>query len=184
MCDVAVTDSRPDALCLQPAPRGVPKVVVTFDLTADGTLKVTAKEQVTGKTADVTITGASTLSEKEIAKAQRDAEGHAEEDRRRRELVDARNEAEGLLYSTRKALDEYRAKLPASVVSRVEGAMEALKGAETMEDAGAIRRQCDDVRAASAMIGQALSDANQPQQQAGAGPVRSLSVRRRARLPD
>ena len=162
---------------LAPAPRGIPKVQVTFDLAADGTLRVSAKEQITGKTADVTITGASTLSEADIARAQKDAELHAEEDRKRRALVDARNEAEGMIYTTKKALDEYRAQLPASVVTRVEGAMASLKGAEEMEDAGAIKAQIDDLRAASAMIGQALADAKQhpqPEQPGGysgaAGP--------------
>ena len=162
---------------LAPAPRGIPKVQVTFDLAADGTLRVSAKEQITGKTADVTITGASTLSEADIARAQKDAEVHAEEDRKRRALVDARNEAEGMIYTTKKALDEYRAQLPASVVSRVESSMSSLKGAEEMEDAGAIKAQIDDLRAASAMIGQALADAKQhpqPEQPGGfsgaAGP--------------
>ena len=151
---------------LPPAPRGVPQVVVTFDLSADGILRVSAKERASSKSADISITGASTLSEADVIKATRDAEAHAADDRRRREVVEARNEAESLLYSTEKALKDFRDKASSDVVARVEADMSALRSALSLEDASAIRSHCDELRASSANIGKSMYE-----QQGGGRPA-------------
>lgn len=112
---------------LPPAPRNVPKIEVTFDIDANGIVHVSAKDQGTGKEQSMTISGGSALSKDDIDRMVRDAEQYAEEDARRREAVDARNQADSLVYSTEKFLDENDEKLPEDVKTEVRGDVDELK---------------------------------------------------------
>lgn len=114
---------------IPPAPRGVPQVEVTFDIDANGIVNVSAKDLATGKQQQITITSSSGLHEGEIDKMVRDAETHADEDRGKRELIDLRNRADSLVYSTEKMLKENREKLPVADVNELEKAIEATKKA-------------------------------------------------------
>jgi molecular chaperone DnaK len=114
---------------LPPAPRGVPQVEVTFDIDANGIVHVSAKDRGTGREQRMTITGGSALSKDEIDKMVKDAEQYAEEDRRRKEAVETRNQADGVAYSTEKFLSENGDKIPDEVKTEVQGDLEALKKA-------------------------------------------------------
>ncbi len=123
---------------LPPAPRGVPQIEVTFDIDANGIVHVSAKDRGTGREQSMTITGGSALSKDDIDRMVKEAEQYAEEDRRRRETVEARNHAESLVYTTEKFLTDNADKIPAEVKSEVEADVESLKKAleETGDDAG------------------------------------------------
>ena len=118
---------------LPPAPRGVPKIEVTFDIDANGIVHVSAKDQGTGKEQSMTISGGSALSKDEIDRMVKDAEQYAEEDAKRREAVEARNQADSLVYSTEKFLSENDEKLPEDVKTEVQADVDALK--KLLEDA-------------------------------------------------
>ena len=161
---------------LPPAPRGLPQIEVTFDIDANGIVNVQAKDLGTGKEQKITITASSGLSKDEVDRMMREAESHAEEDRKRREVVDVRNQADGLAYSVEKTLNENRDKLPAGDVSRIESAVQALRKSMSGEDAGAVRKAMDELQRASHAMADVLykqsqartADAAGPQ--AGAGP--------------
>ncbi len=114
---------------IPPAPRGVPQVEVTFDIDADGILKVSATDKATGRSQHITLTASSGLSESEVEKMRRDAESHAEDDRKRRGLVEARNSADNAIYASEKALRELGDKVPADVRSRVQSKAQATRAA-------------------------------------------------------
>jgi len=122
---------------IPPAPRGMPQIEVTFDIDANGILHVSAKDKATGKENKITIKANSGLSEDEIKRMVKDAEAHAEDDRRARELVDARNQADSTVHMVKKALAEHGAKLGADEKSKIEAALkateEAMKGGEKDE---------------------------------------------------
>jgi molecular chaperone DnaK len=140
---------------LPPAPRGVPQVEVTFDIDANGIVSVSAKDVATGKEQKITISGSSGLSKSEVEQMVKDAEAHAADDKGRRDLIDARNQADALAYSTEKTVNENRDRLPADDVSRVEGLITALRAASGGEDAVAIRQASDELqKAAHAMAEQ------------------------------
>ncbi len=120
---------------LPPAPRGVPKIEVTFDIDANGIVHVSAKDQGSGKEQSMTISGGSALGKEDIDRMVREAEQYAEEDARRREAVEARNQAESLVYSTEKFLGENGEKIPEDVQSEVQADVDALKA--TLENAEA-----------------------------------------------
>ena len=124
---------------IMPAPRGVPKIKVTFDIDANGILSVTAKDEATGKDQKITITAASGLSENEIERMVTDAKTHEEEDKRRREEVEARNRADQLCYSVEKALEEAKDKLPADKIEQAKQAVSTLRSAIDKQDAAAIK---------------------------------------------
>jgi molecular chaperone DnaK len=119
---------------LPPAPRGVPQIEVTFDIDANGIVHVSAKDRGTGKEQSMTITGGSALSKEDIDKMIKDAEQYAEEDRQRKEAVEARNQADGLVYSTEKFLAENSDKIPADVKTEVEADVATLKEALAAND--------------------------------------------------
>jgi molecular chaperone DnaK len=124
-----------DLTGLPPAPRGVPQIEVTFDIDANGIVHVSAKDRGTGREQSMTITGGSALSKEEIDKMVKEAEQYAEEDRQRREAVETRNQADGLVYTTEKFLADNADKVPADVKSEVEADVAALKKAlEESED--------------------------------------------------
>lgn len=108
---------------IPPAPRGVPKIEVTFDIDANGILHVSAKDLATGKEQKVTVTASSGLTEEEIERMVREAEAHAEEDRRKKEEIELRNQLDGLVYSVEKTLNENREKIPVSDIKEIEEAI-------------------------------------------------------------
>jgi molecular chaperone DnaK len=142
---------------LPPAPRGVPQIEVTFDIDANGIVHVSAKDRGTGREQSMTITGGSALSKDEIDKMVREAEQYAEEDRRRKEAVETRNQADSVAYSTEKFLSENGDKIPAEVKTEVETDLEALKKA--------LERTDDD---AASDIAAALAKLNESSQKMGA----------------
>jgi molecular chaperone DnaK len=134
---------------IPPAPRGVPQIEVTFDIDANGIVNVSAKDMGTGKEQSIRITASSGLSEKEIQQLVKDAELHAEEDRKKRELVDARNMADSLIYTTEKSIKELGDKVDLSLKGDIEGAIERLKKAMEGDDAQEIKRLSEELTQAS-----------------------------------
>jgi molecular chaperone DnaK len=141
---------------LPPAPRGVPQIEVTFDIDANGIVHVSAKDRATSKEQSMTITGQSSLAKDDIDRMVKDAEAHAEEDKRRREEAEVRNQAETLVYQTEKVVKENDDKLPAEIKDKVNAAIaeatEALKGT----DINAIKTAVEKLATESQAIGQAI----------------------------
>jgi molecular chaperone DnaK len=124
---------------IPPAPRGMPQIEVTFDIDANGILKVTAQDKATGRSQHITITASSGLSESEVEKMRKDAESHAEDDRKRRELIEARNHADNTVYAAEKALRDFGDKVPAEIKSEVEAKAAEVKKVAQGEDVAAIK---------------------------------------------
>jgi len=138
---------------MPPAPRGVPKIEVTFDIDANGILSVTAKDQATGKTEKLTIMAPQRMEHGKIDQAIRDAESHAEEDRRRRELVDLRNGADQLVYATEKLLKEHGSAISESTRKSVEEKLEALRKVLTTDDVSLLRNAIEELNKEAQRIG-------------------------------
>jgi molecular chaperone DnaK len=156
---------------IPPAPRGVPKIEVTFDIDANGILHVSAKDMGTGKQQAITITGHSGLDDKEIDRMVNDAESHSEEDKKRRELVDVKNQADQLVYSLEKLLRENKEKIPAEETNRVQSEIDNTKKAIEGENVDAIKQAMEKLSQAShklteLMYQQASQQQAQQQQQA------------------
>jgi len=134
---------------IPPAPRGVPKIEVTFDIDANGILHVSAKDTGTGKQQAITITGHGGLDEKEIKRMVTDAEAHSAEDRKRRDLIEARNQADQLVYSMEKLLRENKDKIPEAEAEAVRREIEATKQALAGEDVERIKKAAEDLQKAS-----------------------------------
>ncbi|MGE6493072.1 molecular chaperone DnaK [Cupriavidus metallidurans] len=159
---------------IAPAPRGAPQIEVTFDIDANGILHVSAKDKATGKENRITIKANSGLSEGEIEKMVRDAEAQAAEDRRLRELIDARNHGDALVHSTRKALAEYGEKLEAGEGGKIESAISELETALKTSDKAVIEDKRQALAAASQKLGEKIyADV---QTQAGSDPGRSAEA--------
>src|SRR5678809_469723 len=124
---------------LPPAPRGVPQIEVAFDIDANGIVNVAAKDVATGKEQKITISNSSGLNKDDVDRMVKDAEAHAADDKSRRELIDARNQADSLAYSVEKTISENRDRLPATDVSRVESAIAAVREAVKGDNVQAIR---------------------------------------------
>jgi molecular chaperone DnaK len=154
---------------IPPAPRGIPKVEVTFDIDANGILHVSAKDLGTGKQQAITITGHSGLDEKEINRMVKDAESHSAEDKKRRETIDARNHADQLVYSLEKLLRENRDKVPAEEVAAVEREIENTKKAIESDDLDRIRKATEDLSRASHKLTELMYRQAGPQP--GSGPA-------------
>ncbi|UER55387.1 molecular chaperone DnaK [Kineosporiaceae bacterium SCSIO 59966] len=154
---------------IAPAPRGVPQIEVTFDIDANGIVHVSAKDRGTGKEQSMTISGGSALPKEEIERMIRDAEQHAEEDRRRREEAETRNAAEQLVYSTEKFLSDNEDKLPEDGRAEVRTAIDDLKKAVEGEDIEAVKSKQEALAAASQKLGSAMYEQSQTADQAGAG---------------
>ncbi len=144
---------------LPPAPRGVPQIEVTFDIDANGIVHVSAKDRATAKEQSMTITGQSSMSKDDISSMVRDAELHAEEDRKRREEADIRNQGDGLVYQIEKMLRDNGDKLPEDEKARVEGALAELKTALGGSDLEAIKRATENLGTASQSASQKLYEA-------------------------
>lgn len=141
---------------LPPAPRGVPQIEVAFDIDANGIVHVSAKDQATGKEQSMTISGGSALSKDDIDRMMREADQHAEEDRQRREEVEARNTAEALVYQTEKFLADNADQVPADAKANVEEPLARLKKAIEDNDLDAMRTATDEVANASQTLGAAM----------------------------
>ena len=150
-----------DLVGLPPAPRGVPQVEVTFDIDANGIVNVSAKDKATNKEQQIRIQASGGLSDADIEKMVKDAEAHAAEDKARREMVEAKNQAESLMHSTEKSLAEHGDKVSASDKTAVESAIDALKTALAGEDAEAIKARTTDLMQASMKLGEAMYAAQQ-----------------------
>ena len=162
---------------LPPSPRGVPQVEVGFDIDANGIVNVTAKDVATGKEQKITISNSSGLSKDDVERMVRDAEAHASEDKDRRELIDARNQADSLAYSVEKTVNENRDRMPATDVSQVETAIAAVRDAVKAENIEAIRRTTEELQKASHAIAEQLykQAQNDKTQAAGTGPQASAT---------
>jgi len=141
---------------LPPAPRGVPQVEVAFDIDANGIVHVSAKDMATGKEQSMTISGGSALSKDEVDRMMREAEQHAEEDKARREEIEVKNSAEGLVYQTEKFLADNADKVPADAKANVDGPLEELKKAIEANDIPGMREATDKVAQASQALGAAM----------------------------
>ncbi|HKQ03605.1 MAG TPA: molecular chaperone DnaK [Blastocatellia bacterium] len=130
---------------IPPAPRGVPQIEVAFDIDANGIVNVSAKDLGTGREQKITITASSGLSKDEIDRMMKDAESHAEDDRRQRERIEARNKLDGMIYSTEKTLSEHRDKVDAATVSNIESALAEAKGKLDVDDADEINKAYDNL---------------------------------------
>jgi molecular chaperone DnaK len=141
---------------IPPAPRGVPQVEVTFDIDANGILHVSAKDLGTGKEQKIRIEGSSGLSEAEVEKMRKEAEAHAEDDKKKRELVDAKNQADQLVYQTEKTLKEHGEKVPADERSKVESAVNNLREQSKGDDAASIKKAIENVMTSSQALGKII----------------------------
>ncbi len=146
---------------LPPAPRGVPQIEVAFDIDANGIVNVTATDKATGKEQKITITGSSGLSKDDVEKMVRDAEAHAADDKARREVIDARNQADSLAWTVEKSLNENREKVPVGEISTIEAAIAKVREAIKGDDAAAITRASDELQKASHAMAEALYKAQQ-----------------------
>jgi len=166
------TLGRFELVGIPPAPRGVPQIEVTFDIDANGIVNVSAKDMATGKEQSIQITASSGLSKEEIDKLIKDAELHAEDDKKKRELVDARNHADALIYSTEKSIKDLGDKVDAETKSKVEATIDPLKKAMEGDDAEEIKRLSEELTQASHKLAEAMyqqASKTDDQQQAGAG---------------
>jgi molecular chaperone DnaK len=158
---------------LPPAPRGVPQIEVAFDIDANGIVHVTATDKATAKEQKITITGSSGLSKAEVEKMVGDAEAHAADDKAKRDVIEARNQADSLAWSVEKTLNENRDKIPVGDLSKIEAAIASVREAVQGDDAAAITRATDELQRASHAMAEALYKAQQasaePDSQPGAG---------------
>ena len=152
---------RFDLTGLPPAPRGVPQIEVTFDIDANGIVNVSAKDKGTGKEQAIRIQASGGLSDEEIEKMVKDAESNAEADKKRREAVEAKNQAEALIHSTEKSLSEYGDKVSEEEKKAIEDALAALKTATEGDDAEDIKAKTNALAEASMKLGQAMYEASQ-----------------------
>ncbi len=152
---------------IAPAPRGIPQIEVTFDIDANGIVHVSAKDRGTGKEQSMQITGGSALSKEEIERMVRDAEAHADEDKKRREEAETRNGAEQLLYSTEKFLADNDDKLPEDGKTEVKGKVDALRTALAGDDVSAVTTAQEELATASQTLGAALYAQQQSEQAEG-----------------
>jgi len=146
-----------DLVGLPPAPRGVPQIEVTFDIDANGIVHVGAKDKSTGKEQSITIQSSGGLSESQIEQMVNDAENYAESDKERKAAIDARNDADSLIYSTEKSVSEYKDKLPQDVVDSINSAIVDLRGAMEGENAEDIKTKTSALQTAAMKIGESLN---------------------------
>jgi molecular chaperone DnaK len=145
---------------IPPAPRGMPQIEVTFDIDANGILKVTASDKATGRSQHITITASSGLSDAEVEKMRKDAEAHAEEDLKRKGLIEARNNADNTAYAAEKALKEFGDKVPEDVKSEVEAKVAEVKKAAEGENVDAMKAVTDILGEAIQKIGASVYEQN------------------------
>jgi len=170
MADGNKTLGRFELVGIPPAPRGVPQIEVTFDIDANGIVKVSAKDQATSKEQSIQITASSGLSKDEIDKLVKDAELHAEDDKKKKELVEARNTADSLIYQTEKSIKELGDKVDAETKTKVEEAIGNLKTAMEGDDADRIKQLSEELTQSSHKLAEAMyQQASQAGQEQAAG---------------
>ena len=162
---------------LPPAPRGVPQVEVSFDIDANGIVNVAAKDVATGKEQKITISGSSGLSKDDVERMVKDAEAHASDDKARRELVDARNQADSLAWSVEKTVNENRDRMPAGDVSRAEAAVAAVRDAVKGDSLDAIGRASEELQKTSHAIAEQLYTQSQANAASAASPQKDEDVK-------
>ncbi len=140
---------------IPPAPRGIPQIEVTFDINANGILEVTAQDKATGRSQNITITASSGLSEEEVDQMRREAELHAEEDRQRRDLIEAKNQADNMVYSAEKTLKDLGEKVPGDIKQKVEDAAAKVNQVKDGDDLEAIKKATDELSDVMQQLGQA-----------------------------
>src|SRR5919106_1587540 len=156
-----------DLMGIPPAPRGMPQIEVTFDIDANGIVSVTAKDKATGKEQQIRIQASGGLSDADIEKMVKDAEAHAAEDKKRRELVEARNQGESLIHATEKSVKEHGDKVAAGDKQAIETATDALRQALAGEDSEVIKARTTDLMQASMKLGEAMYAASQAANEGG-----------------
>lgn len=160
---------------IPPAPRGIPQIEVIFDIDANGILTVTAKDKGTNKQQHITITKPTGLSESEIKKMQEDAEKFAEEDKKKKELIEARNQADGLIYTTEKSLKDYGDKLPESDKRNIQEAIENLKKAKESDNPAEINSAIEKLTNAAHKLAEQIYKTQEAQQQGAPGSSQNFS---------
>jgi len=150
---------------IPPSPRGLPQIEVTFDIDSNGILNVSAKDKGTGKEQKITITASSGLSKEEVEKMKQDAESHAEEDKKKKELVEARNLADSLVFTTEKALRDAGDKVPAADKKEIEDKVEELKKIKDGDNLETIKTKTQELSTVAQKIGQAMYQQQQASQQ-------------------
>jgi molecular chaperone DnaK len=150
-----------DLVGIPPAPRGMPQIEVTFDIDANGIVNVSAKDKATGKEQQIRIQASGGLSEAEIQRMVREAEQHAAEDKRRREVIEARNQADALIYGTERNLKEHGSHLNDADRRVVDDAINALRTAMASDDPGLIRQRSEALSQAAMRLGEAMHRAGQ-----------------------
>ena len=141
---------------IPPSPRGVPQIEVSFDIDANGILNVKAKDKATNREQSITITASSGLSKEDVEKMKKEAEAHAGEDKKKKELIELKNMAEGLVFQTEKILRDAGDKIPADIKKEVEEKVEALKKVKDSDDKDTIKKAVDDLSQTAQKIGQAM----------------------------
>jgi molecular chaperone DnaK len=150
---------------IPPAPRGVPQIEVTFDIDANGILNVTAADKATGRSQKITITASSGLSEQEVEKMKKEAEEHADEDKKRKELIEVRNNADNAVYTAEKLLRDNGDKIDEATTKDINDKIASLRETMNGEDAAAIRKQTEELGQAIQAVGASMYQ--QQQQQGG-----------------
>ena len=158
-----------DLVGIPPAPRGVPQIEVTFDIDANGIVHVSAKDKATGKEQQIKIQASGGLSDEEVEKMVKEAEAHAEEDRKRKELIEAKNQAEGLIHSTEKTLADLGDKVADEDKKAIEAAIEELKKVSEGDDVEAIKAKTTELAQAAMKVGEAAYKAEQAAGEAAGG---------------
>lgn len=163
------TLGRFELVGIPPAPRGVPQIEVTFDIDANGIVKVSAKDLATNKEQSISITASSGMSKEEIDQAVKDAEMHAEEDKKKKDLVEARNHADSLIYSSEKSIKDLGDKIDAETKSTVESAIVDLRKAMEGEDVEEIKRLSESLTQSSHKLAEAIYQQQTAQNEQAAG---------------
>jgi molecular chaperone DnaK len=141
---------------IPPAPRGIPQIEVTFNVDVNGILTVSAKDKGTGKENKITVQNAGGLNKEEIEKMKREAEQHASEDKKRREVIDLKNQAESVIYQTEKQLKEHGDKVGADIRGNIESALNQLKDAAKSDDADQIKKSMENLQQAAFKLGEEI----------------------------
>ncbi|MFO7708585.1 MAG: molecular chaperone DnaK [Desulfobacterales bacterium] len=178
------TLGRFELVGIPPAPRGVPQIEVTFDIDANGIVNVSAKDKATGKEQSIQITASSGLTKEEIDKMVKDAEAHADDDRKKRELVEARNQADTLIYSTERSIKDLGEKVDAATKTKVEEAVQKLRKAMEGEDKDEIRRLSEELTNASHKLAEAMYQQASQAEGRGAGGGAEASEGAKASKPE
>jgi molecular chaperone DnaK len=147
---------------IPPAPRGIPQIEVTFDIDANGILKVTAQDKATQRTQHITITASSGLSDSEVERMRKDAEAHSEEDRKRKELIEARNAADNAMYTAEKSLRDLGDKVPANIKTQVEEQVAKVRGVINSDNSESIRHETEELFRVVQQIGTAAYQQSAP----------------------